>query len=174
MLLAALAATPHHAVHLGAAFHLESLLRASTTTTTTAKKSTSGYTSIVFILIIGAGAYLLLGRGRQRAKLAQQQQSQIGVGDRVATSGGIIGRIESIDGDRAQLEIAPGTTIEVMRQSIARRVDERFAAPEYEDHDGDHPDGFGDAGGDWHGTDDATHDDAHGDADPGDGRKGTG
>jgi preprotein translocase subunit YajC len=170
MLIPALAATPHHAVVLsasfhGASFHLDSLLSAAKTTTTKAKSKTSSYTSILFIVIIGAGAYLLLGRGRQRAKMAQQQQSQIGVGDRVATSGGIIGRVEQIDGDRAQLEIAPGTTIEVMRQSIARRVDERFSSSAQDDHDDDHPDGFGDAASDWPGDD--PHDES------GNGRKGT-
>ena len=59
----------------------------------------------------------------QRRQRQQQVSKQIAVGDTVMLTSGIIGRVEGFVGDRAKIEIAPGMTIEVVRQAVAQRVD---------------------------------------------------
>ena len=58
------------------------------------------------------------------AKRRQQEvtslQSSIEVGQRVMMSSGVYGTIRAIADDRARLEIAPGTEIEIARAAIAK------------------------------------------------------
>ncbi|MHB1988364.1 MAG: preprotein translocase subunit YajC [Acidimicrobiales bacterium] len=91
--------------------------------TKTVAKPTSGASTIIFVVFIGAIAYFLLIRPqRQRARKAQQNQQSVEIGDEVMLTSGIIGRITWLDGDRARLEIAPGTEVEVVRAAIGKRV----------------------------------------------------
>lgn len=63
---------------------------------------------------------------RRQREVASLQQS-IQVGQRVMMSAGLFGTVVSLTDDRATLEIAPGTHVEVARAAIAK-VDEPFAA----------------------------------------------
>lgn len=126
----------------------------------TAKKTTtsSGASTIIFILFIGAIAYFLLIRPqRRRARAAQQNQQTVQIGDEVMLTSGIIGRITWLEGDRARLEIAPGTEVEVVRAAIGRQLpppvaDEDITVRPDEDYStgSDHPDAlhlpYGDGG----------------------------
>lgn len=58
---------------------------------------------------------------RQREVVSLQQSIQ--VGQRVMMSSGVFGTVVSLTDDRARLEIAPGTQIEIARAAIAK-VDE--------------------------------------------------
>jgi preprotein translocase subunit YajC len=64
-----------------------------------------------------AGAmYLLLWRPQQRRmSMVRTLQSQLAVGDDVLTTSGIHARVVRLGEDDADLEIAPGTVIHVMR-----------------------------------------------------------
>ena len=55
---------------------------------------------------------------RQREVVALQ--NSIEVGQRVMMSSGIFGTVVSITDDRARLEVAPGTQIEIARAAIAK------------------------------------------------------
>jgi preprotein translocase subunit YajC len=57
-------------------------------------------------------------RRRQREVVALQ--NSIEVGQRVMLTSGVFGTVMSLADDRARLEIAPGTVIEVARAAIAR------------------------------------------------------
>ncbi|SED28156.1 protein translocase subunit yajC [Nocardioides exalbidus] len=57
---------------------------------------------------------------QRRAKEVAALQSSIEVGQRVMMSSGIFGTVTSIDDDRATLEIAAGTRIEIARAAIAK------------------------------------------------------
>lgn len=82
-----------------------------------------GLAQFIPFLLIAAVFYLLLIRPQQRkAKQHQELVSSVGVGDRVVTIGGIHGTVESIDDDTMLLEIAPGTSITLIRAAIARKV----------------------------------------------------
>lgn len=82
--------------------------------------------SLILLPILAVVFYLLLIRPQQR-RASQQKQllSSVSVGERVVTAGGVFGRITELDSERMWLEVAPGVTIAFLRQSLARRLDER-------------------------------------------------
>jgi|GEM_PF-186124 len=90
---------------------------------TSKKSSSSGATTLIFlVLILAAGYFLLIRPQRQRARRQQQTQQDIGVGDEVMLTSGIIGTVTGFEGDRATVEISDGVEIEVLRRAIAQRV----------------------------------------------------
>jgi preprotein translocase subunit YajC len=63
---------------------------------------------------------------------------QIGRGDRIVTGGGIVGTVTKINSDTEMtVEIAQGTKVRVMRDTVSQVVDKKAAPPppkdEYED-----------------------------------------
>jgi preprotein translocase subunit YajC len=85
----------------------------------------SPFGALLFPVILVALMYLLMIRPQQRKVKQQRAMIQsLEVGDDVMTSGGILGRITEIDDeeDLLSVEIAPGTTIRMVRQGIARRL----------------------------------------------------
>ncbi|HLI43130.1 MAG TPA: preprotein translocase subunit YajC [Acidimicrobiales bacterium] len=115
---------------------------------TSSKKTTTGSSySLLIILIVVAAAYFLLIRPRsQRARRVQQGQQAVQIGDQVMLTSGIIGRVTWLEGDRARVEIAPHTEIEVLRAAIGRTIqspvsDEEIAVRQEDDdsHYGDNP-----------------------------------
>ncbi len=123
------------------------LLLASTATTTAPAKSSgsSSTTLILLVLIFGVAYFLFLRPRSQRAKARQAEIRNSEIGDEVMLTSGIIGTITSIEGDRARIEIAPGTEIEVVRAAISQRVtpplaDSAIAADSDDDDDSHLPD----------------------------------
>lgn len=105
-------------LHLG-------LLAASTSKSSKGTTTSSPYgTLLLLLVVVGAAYYFFMRPQRNRMRQQQQLQRQIAVGDRVVTGAGLIGRIVGFDGDRTRLEISPGVVVEVMRQSVLRRLDE--------------------------------------------------
>jgi preprotein translocase subunit YajC len=102
-------------------------------------KPSGSASPLIFIVIIAAiGYFLLIRPQRQKARRARQEQQAVEVGDEIMLTSGIIGRITSIEGDRARVEIAPGTEIDVVRAAISRKTPEAEApdaaeTPEPED-----------------------------------------
>ncbi len=89
----------------------------------TTKSTGSSATSILFLVVIVAAGYFLLVRPqRQRARKTQQTQQSIEIGDEVMLTSGIIGRVTWLEGDRARIQIAPNTEIEVLKAAIGRRT----------------------------------------------------
>ncbi len=70
---------------------------------------------VVFILLI------VLPQRRQQRAIAEMQ-ARIVPGDEIVTTSGIFGRIVSLDVDTAELEIAPSTTVTIVRRAIGRLV----------------------------------------------------
>jgi preprotein translocase subunit YajC len=111
------------------------------------KTTTSGSTGfLIIIIVVAAGYFLLIRPQRQRARRAQQGQQAVQIGDQVMLTSGIIGRVTWFEGDRARVEIAPNTEIEVLRAAIGRTLqnpvsDEEIAPSQGDDgsHDGDNP-----------------------------------
>jgi preprotein translocase subunit YajC len=97
-----------------------------------AKKSSGSFsTSILFlVVIVGIGYFLLIRPQRQRARKAQMQNQNIAVGDEVMLTSGIFGRVTGIEGDRANVEVAPEIEIEVVTRAIAQRVTPSDIPPE--------------------------------------------
>ena len=61
---------------------------------------------------------LIILPARRRQKAVAEMQSQLAVGDRVVTSGGIFGTIARVADDRLGLEVAPGVVVDVARGAL--------------------------------------------------------
>jgi preprotein translocase subunit YajC len=102
-----------HLNQVGLVFH--GLTLAATT-----KKPSSSSATLLLLIGFGLVVYLFVLRPRNRKMRATQQQTKdAGVGDEVMMASGIIGRVTSIEGDRAMLEIAPDIEIEIVRRAIS-------------------------------------------------------
>ena len=76
------------------------------------------------ILIVGVGYFLLIRPQQRKVRAQRELLDRIQVGDEVVTAGGIFGSIVDIDDedDVISVEIAPGTTIRMLRGGISRRL----------------------------------------------------
>jgi preprotein translocase subunit YajC len=88
----------------------------------TKKASGSSLSILILVVIVAAGYFLLIRPQRQRARTAQMQNKNVAVGDEVMLTSGIFGRVTGIEGDRANVEVAPDIEIEVVTRAIAQRV----------------------------------------------------
>ncbi len=97
------------------------LLAATTSTTVAGKhKSSNSAEFLLFIAVIFFVVYFLFLRPRQqRAKRAQTQGKQLGIGDEVMSAGGIYGKIVAIDSDVVEVEVAPGVVLSFTRRAIS-------------------------------------------------------
>jgi preprotein translocase subunit YajC len=86
--------------------------------------------SILPLILIFVVFYFLLIRPQQkRMKEHQQMIAGLRRGDRVVTSGGIVGVIARVvSEDRLQVEVAPEVSIEVLRSSISQILSKPTAA----------------------------------------------
>jgi preprotein translocase subunit YajC len=81
------------------------------------------------LLAIAVVFWLLIIRPQQRrTKALQQLRASMDPGDRVMLTSGIFGTLRSVDGDRATVEIAAGTVVEVATGAVAT-VEERAETP---------------------------------------------
>ncbi len=89
--------------------------------------------SVLFLVLMMVVFYFMLIRP-QKKRAAQHRNlvDSLSVGDEVVTIGGLFGRVRSIDDEGLGLEVAPGTTLRVLKTAIARRVPQP-------DDDGDEP-----------------------------------
>lgn len=85
--------------------------------------STEGFNfvSLLPIALIFVVMYFLLIRPQQkRAKQHQEMLKTIKRGDKILTSGGIIGTVSKVVTDQElQVEIAPGTQVRIMRSMVS-------------------------------------------------------
>ncbi len=75
--------------------------------------------AIIWMVLLVAIFYFLLLRPQQKQKKQHQEFIEsLKKGDKVITSGGIIGEIKSIEDDVVTLKVSEGTLIKVLKQSI--------------------------------------------------------
>jgi preprotein translocase subunit YajC len=129
---------------------------ATTTAKTTSKTSPDFY---IFIVLLFAVYFLWLRPQRKKLRATQQQRSAPDIGDDVVTAAGIIGRVVSVEGDRAEVEVAPGQYLTILRSALGRRLDPIIPGSadddmDLADHDHDEHDGHDhDHDGHDHGAD---------------------
>ena len=106
-------------------------------------QSSSGSPVTLLIFIVPFALLFLFMRNQQKRVRHQQSVQQAAeVGDDVLTTSGIFGTIVDEDEDEGtiMLEIAPGTTIKMLRAGISRRLTDDDADDEDEgDEDTDEP-----------------------------------
>jgi len=79
-------------------------------------------TIIIFlILIFGVFYFLFIRPQRKRQKEHEEMVQELQKGDKVITSGGIYGVIESLSQDSVVLKIESGVTIRIARGSVVGR-----------------------------------------------------
>jgi preprotein translocase subunit YajC len=126
------------------AAHATILISAAKSTPTS---SSSG--NIVFFLVLIVVfffIYRFFMRPRQRAAQTQRDTLMtLEPGDEVLTGAGIFGTVQHIQGDRVTLWTGTGSTITVLRRTIARKLDEDDVEEgASKDHDADHHDTWDD------------------------------
>ncbi len=80
-------------------------------------------TFVPFILIFIIFYFLLIRPEKKRQNSHKQMLSELKKGQKVITSGGMIGKISSITDEIVKLEIAENVEIEVMKATIATLVE---------------------------------------------------
>jgi preprotein translocase subunit YajC len=80
------------------------------------------------VAILALFWFMVVRPQQRRQKDVVRLQQSIEVGQRVMMSSGIYGTVVSLADDRARLEIAPGTQIDIARAAIAK-VDEPLERP---------------------------------------------
>lgn len=80
------------------------------------------------ILLIGVVFYLLIMRpARNRQRKQAEMMSALSPGTAVMTTAGVYGTIVSIDDEDAELEIAPGVVIRVVKAAIGKVIQPEIA-----------------------------------------------
>ena len=80
---------------------------------------------LVFLVLMMVVFYFMLIRPQKRR--ADQHRDLVGslrVGDEIVTIGGLFGTVASMDDEALNLEVAPGTSVRVLKTAVARRVTE--------------------------------------------------
>jgi preprotein translocase subunit YajC len=82
------------------------------------KSSSSSLLPIIIIVVLFMLVYMTMTR-RSRAKQAAQRQTGIVPGTSVRTTSGMYGTVTSVlDNDDVMVEVAPGTTIRMMKRAV--------------------------------------------------------
>jgi len=89
-------------------------------------------TTILMLAVLGVLVFFMFRNGRKRKADLAALQSQMVTGADVMTNFGMYGTIVAIDEDenKVSLEIAPGTVVNIHRQTIARVVEPTVAEAE--------------------------------------------
>lgn len=97
-------------------------------TTTSGGGST---TSAVAILVLLALAFYFVLYRPQRRRMRQHQDvvTTLSPGDEIVTIGGIKGYVKVIENEELEVEIADGVVIRVVKQAIARKIEEAPVGP---------------------------------------------
>ncbi|RYC13834.1 preprotein translocase subunit YajC [Nocardioides zhouii] len=72
------------------------------------------------VAILALFWFMVVRPQQRRQKAVVALQESIEVGQRVMMTSGVYGTVRSLDDERARLEIAPGTEIEIARAAIAK------------------------------------------------------
>jgi preprotein translocase subunit YajC len=102
----------------------------------TAQNGNVGF--LISLVLMVAVFYFLLIRPQQR-RMRQQRSliEALDVGDEILTIGGLFGTIRGIEDDHLVVDLAPGTTVRLLKSAVARRVVDEVAAAEEDEEAGD-------------------------------------
>ena len=104
---------------------------------TTTQPTTNPLTAFLpLILIVGVGYFLMIRPQQRKLRAQRELLNELEVGDEVVTAAGILAQIVDIDEDEdvVTVEIAPGTSVRMLRGGISRRLVDEV---DDEDDDGD-------------------------------------
>jgi len=76
-----------------------------------------------FLLILVIFYFFMIRPQQKRFKQHKAMLDAIAKGDKIVTSGGIIGKVTKVTDDKLGLQIAEGTTVEIMRSMVSTVLD---------------------------------------------------
>jgi preprotein translocase subunit YajC len=79
---------------------------------------------IFLVLMIAIFYFLLIRPQKRRADQHRSLVNSLSVGDEVVTIGGVFGTVRRLRDEELDLEVAPGTTMRLLKSAVARRVTE--------------------------------------------------
>ena len=78
---------------------------------------------LMFPLIIGIFYLIVFRPARQRQKKLQEMVDNLKTGDKIITTGGLLGTVVGLRGDRLQVRIAENVKVEISRNAVASMQD---------------------------------------------------
>ncbi len=90
-------------------------------------EGTGSLLGLLFPLILFGGLFYvaLILPQRRRQRQMQTLRDALAVGDQIRTIGGILGRITSLDGDEATIDVGGGTKLTLTVRAIAEQVGDK-------------------------------------------------
>lgn len=84
-----------------------------------------GLSSLIFLgLLIAIFYFMLIRPQRRRMEEHRRLIDSVESGDTIVTMSGMYGTVKSIGDEEVELEIAPETTVRLLKNAIGRRVTE--------------------------------------------------
>ncbi len=90
------------------------------------------FTLLVIAVFVTLMWIVLIRPQRKRQAQTLAMQEGLRVGDEIVTAGGLYGRVERMDVEDVQVEIAPGTSVRIARRAIVGVTSEEAADEEEE------------------------------------------
>jgi preprotein translocase subunit YajC len=82
-----------------------------------------GLSSLVFLaLLMGVFYFMLIRPQKRRVQQHRALVESLGEGDEIVTIGGVFGTVAGLGDEELELEVAPGTTLRVLKTAVARVV----------------------------------------------------
>lgn len=97
----------------------------------------AGLTNLIFLGVLIAIFYFMLIRPQKRRVDAHRRLvASIDEGDEIVTIGGLFGIVKRMGDEDVEIEISPGTTVRIVKSSVARRVTEDLSDENAEESPG--------------------------------------
>ncbi len=86
------------------------------------KSSSGSYILVIYVILFGAFYYFYIRPRSKKTKAARQVNSQVEVGDRVQTIGGVVGIVSRIENDLVTVRSSSGHEHDFLRRAIAQKL----------------------------------------------------
>jgi preprotein translocase subunit YajC len=88
-----------------------------------------GLSSLIFLgLLIAIFYFMLIRPQKKRMEEHRRLVDSVNPGDQIITMTGLYGTVRTIGDDDVEVDIAPGTTVRLLKSAIGRRVTEDLEA----------------------------------------------
>jgi preprotein translocase subunit YajC len=79
--------------------------------------------NLIFLVLLVAVFYFMLIRPQKR-RVDQHRRlvESLGNGDEIVTIGGVFGTITQLGAEEVHIEVAPGTTVRILKSAVARKI----------------------------------------------------
>jgi preprotein translocase subunit YajC len=77
------------------------------------------------IALIAIFYFLLILPQQRQAKAHKQMLSELKKGDKVITSGGLVGEVTHVEDDFIKIKLSDNVIVKIVREYILKRVDEK-------------------------------------------------